>query len=883
MFSGRLFCSKFFHNQTLNLVSYTRMSGLHKVGLGTAWCALIFLLGIFVFPSHAKDVGSLISPGDLSSYHGEAEGFSNCTKCHVVGSGITNSACENCHKEITAVVALKKGYHSSVNAQKCVECHTDHKGRSFNMVVWDPKKFDHSKAGYDLVGKHGRTDCRKCHQTKTKKGVESYLGAQTACKSCHEDVHKEEFKEPCEKCHNTESWKGKDVRFDHSKTYVLDGKHADVKCAKCHVEKAAFRVPEKERCVTCHLKADKHKGQLGPACEKCHKTSSWKEILLDHSKFKYPLQGRHVQVACDKCHPGGKNSGIFKVAKFDACDAAGCHDKGRFGNVHGKQFPGQACDKCHNLSGFKPSLYKHEGEGYAGFKLLGKHAQTACGKCHAPDPVTKVALFKPIQTTTCDGSHCHDVKERGNIHGPQQFNRRGCQECHNENGWKPTLFKHDSIGFKLLGKHAQTACDKCHTADPFTKVVKYRPIVTVSCDWGGCHDTKERGNIHGKQFKGQKCEDCHNEKGWKPTLFKHDTIAFKLLGKHAQTACEKCHKPSDKKVVLFKPIKYGSCSSAECHKNPHQEQFGGKKCEQCHDETDWKKLSLDHNKQTRFPLEGKHSPVKCEKCHPNKVWRPLEMECLSCHKKDDDKAHKGKMGEKCEQCHNAETWEPNGFFHDVTGFKLDGGHAQITCGKCHKKKGEFSGLGPQCTKCHTDPHFNQFGSAKCGDCHTAKNWYPQLFNHSMTGFRLEGGHRVVSCDRCHKNRTYRNTPYQCISCHQADFTSPAAAPFHGGAGTDCTMCHRVYTWLGASFTHKTMTFTGFHSTIASTCTNCHTSGANYPLKWPGVTNESQCGTCHATQAHGTCPTNCSLCHTTTTFAGAQNIVPCKPSPKKNGR
>ncbi|MBI3580828.1 MAG: hypothetical protein HY098_01915 [Nitrospinae bacterium] len=491
-------------------------------------------------------------------------------------------------------------------------------------------------------------------------------------------------------------------------------------------------------------------------------------------------------------------------------------------------------------------------------------------------------MYKPIQTASCDGARCHDARARGNVHGPQ-FKGQRCETCHDEQGWKPTLFKHESAGYsgyKLAGKHAQTACGKCHAAGA-DQTVFYKPIKFDSCSAAACHK-----NPHAEQFKGQKCETCHNEQGWKPTLFQHESAGYagyKLEGKHAQTPCGKCHPSVADRPVLYKPIKFDSCSSAACHKNPHADQFEGKKCEQCHVAREWKELSFNHRTQARFPLEGRHATAKCDKCHLNKAWRPLAMNCMDCHRKDDDKAHKGKMGEKCDQCHTAQNWEPNHFFHEVTGFKLDGTHSQAACAQCHKTKGVYSGLGPQCSKCHTDPHLNQFGPVACGDCHTAKNWFPEKFNHSLTGFRLEGGHRVAACQQCHRNRTYRNTPYACIACHQADFTSPAAAPFHVGASTDCTLCHKVYGWLGAKFTHKTMTFTGYHAVIATSCTSCHAAGANFPLKWPDVTNETQCGVCHAAKAHGTCPTNCSLCHNTTTFAGAQNIVPCKPSPRKHGR
>ncbi|MBI3794616.1 MAG: hypothetical protein HY280_07785 [Nitrospinae bacterium] len=955
-----------------------RKGGAHKVASAPRlWLFLLLFPLVFASPALAADFGSLITPGELSSLHKEADGISNCTKCHIRGSGITNSACLECHKDVSSAIDSKIGYHASVSSQKCIECHTDHKGKSFSLVDWSPKKFDHSKAGYNLTGKHSQTACEKCHKTKTKGGAQSYLGAQTACKSCHEDVHKGEFKEAaCDTCHNTEGWKWKYVRFDHNKPYPLDGKHEKVPCLKCHPVKAIFLVPEKEKCVTCHLKDDKHKGKLGPACEKCHKTAGWKDILMDHSKTRYPLVEKHLQVACEKCHVDSKKTGSFKLARFDVCDAPGCHDVGKFGNVHEKQFVGKTCDACHNVAGFKPSLFKHEAQAYVGFKLAGKHAQTACVKCHRPDPITKVALFKPIVTTSCDVKGCHDVKERGNIHGLQfkgqkcdachneqgwkptvfrhnderyagfkllgkhektecskchvpdsltkaalykplnssscdargchdvkerggvhgsQFKGLRCETCHNEQGWKPTLFKHSDDRFqifRLVGKHEKTPCEKCHRADADTKVVKYRPIVSTTCDWGGCHDVKERGNVHGPQFKRQTCDSCHNEQGWKPTLFKHDDpkyAGFKLLGKHEKTPCEKCHPTGPVGTAVYKPINYSSCSEVACHKNPHGEQFTDKKCEQCHNERDWKELTFNHKTQSRFPLEGKHIPAKCDKCHANKVWRPLAMECINCHKKDDDKAHGGKMGDKCVSCHTAQNWEPNNFFHDVTGFKLQWAHKQIACTECHKTKGVFAGLGPECTKCHTDPHLNQFGPAQCSQCHTAKNWYAEKFNHGFTGFRLEGGHRAASCEQCHKNRAYRSLSTDCYRCHQKEFTRSA---FHAGQGsTNCVLCHKVYGWNPASFFHKTMTFTGYHKVIQYTCTSCHTSNppTTANLKW-AASVQSQCSVCHtpphpASGAHstGTCPTSCDLCHNTSNFTSVSSSLPsCKPG-VKHGR
>ena len=63
-------------------------------------------------------------------------------------------------------------------------------------------------------------------------------------------------------------------------------------------------------CTDCHR--DAHVGQLGKkgtpqaACDRCHAVQGWVPVrfdLAEHlSKTKYPLEGAHVAVACDRCH-----------------------------------------------------------------------------------------------------------------------------------------------------------------------------------------------------------------------------------------------------------------------------------------------------------------------------------------------------------------------------------------------------------------------------------------------------------------------------------------------------------------------------------------------------------------------------------------------------
>ena len=138
--------------------------------------AIFFSLFSFAGDSCAESFGSLISPGDLSSLHEEAEGLTNCVKCHTLRAGITNEKCIDCHKEIKATIDAKTGYHRTVTDKKCFSCHTDHKGKKFNLVEWDEKKFDHTKTLYKLEGKHSEVKCDKCHTKKTKLGMKTFLG-----------------------------------------------------------------------------------------------------------------------------------------------------------------------------------------------------------------------------------------------------------------------------------------------------------------------------------------------------------------------------------------------------------------------------------------------------------------------------------------------------------------------------------------------------------------------------------------------------------------------------------------------------------------------------------------------------------------------------------
>ena len=105
-------------------------------------------------------------------------------------------------------------------------------------------------------------------------------------------------------CHNSEDWK--DARnFDHSKTkFVLTGTASADTVPKV----SSFQIPSGvpkfaglkfDRCSACHN--DPHRGEFKQGCESCHSTATWKRssfaAQFDHSKTKYPLLGKHLEVS----------------------------------------------------------------------------------------------------------------------------------------------------------------------------------------------------------------------------------------------------------------------------------------------------------------------------------------------------------------------------------------------------------------------------------------------------------------------------------------------------------------------------------------------------------------------------------------------------------
>jgi hypothetical protein len=591
----------------------------------------------------------------------------------------------------------------------------------------------------------GPTQCASCHKFAT--GT-----AALRCQECHTEIAQRiaqgrglharfANKEDCAKCHSDHNgedfqlihWEPSLKGFDHNKTgYPLQGKHAGLECNQCHKpeliresERQSIKMKDLRRtflglsqdCVACHK--DVHQGRLGQNCLQCHNFVDWKSAKqFDHSKTRYPLTGLHAKVPCEKCHtPAGPGQAArFTGIPFSKC--SDCH-----GDPHHGAFP-QSCETCHTASGWKKIPVSQQFDhSKTKFPLLGKHAQVGCIQCHAGGN-----FKKPVAFAKCSDCHTPDPH-----HG--QFAARKdkgeCSACHNENGWKPSLYRvkeHAASAYPLEGKHANVACAKCHI--PAGAATRYKIPFNRCLD---CHSDEHQGQFAAAPYKNQ-CEPCHTVNGFKPSTFtieQHQKSRYPLGGAHLGVKCEECHKAAkagnSAKVV---PYRFEDRSCTGCHADPHHGEF---------------REQMAHRRS-----DG--STAGCEACHSVKSWTDLP-----------------------------------GFEHAKTSFPLLGAHAKVQCEECHKpsqpggKTSEvsFRAAPVNCSGCHEDIHAGQFlrgGQPEdCDKCHNSDKWKPSLFNHETgTDFSLKGAHVKVACDLCHKSFRnvngkrllfYKPTPRECVSCH----------------------------------------------------------------------------------------------------------------------
>lgn len=480
--------------------------------------------------------------------------------------------------------------------------------------------------------------------------------------------------------------------------------------------------------------------------------------------------------------------------------------------------------------------------------LIQGHAkyEDQCDKCHR-------GFSKEVQTQLC--ADCHDdvdadIRKRTGYHGKDPAVRdQSCRSCHTDHIgreadiviFSPHQFDHALSDFALEGAHQKVVCKGCHESGK-----KFRDAP------GLCVDCHREDDVHNGEL-GEKCADCHDQKRWPETGFDHDKTDFPLREAHREVSCESCH--ADEKYEDT-PMECVSCHRIN---DIHGGRYG-KKCDDCHAESEWARIRFDHNRQTDYPLIGRHRRVACDSCHTSDLYADLSRACISCHRNDD--VHLGRYGEKCNDCHTEKDWKKSQFDHDRdTDYKLLGKHSEVACESCHKGNATEEDLDTRCLACHgkDDIHRGAEGE-NCESCHNEKGWALEVsFNHDMSRFPLHGLHAVVPCEECHFDSAYRNASTACADCHLKD------DDHKGQLGPDCGHCHNANSWSIWTFDHDKQTrypLDGKHSDLA--CTACH----DQPIKnYHDLSLPMNCIACHrGDDVHnGQFGRDCGRCHISESF------------------
>lgn len=410
-------------------------------------------------------------------------------------------------------------------------------------------------------------------------------------------------------------------------------------------------------------------------------------------------------------------------------------------------------------------------------------------------------------------------------------------------------------------------CQACH--EPFSKSTQDR--LCLDCHKPIKADVAAKKGFHGRSpwLKGLACNFCHDDHTGREadvvqlnaTAFDHRITDYRLEGSHRNVPCDSCH-AKDKRWAEAPT----ACAACHLQDEPHKGNLG-KKCEDCHDMTQWRNTKAFDHGATRFPLHGKHTDVPCMSCHMSEFYKGVGTACNDCHAVQD--LHATRFGTACGSCHNDQAWRTAKFDHGkLTRFPLTGAHAGTKCTACHGGQ-VLSPISGQCIDCHEkqDIHKGSLGR-DCASCHNDAAWAANIrFDHDLTRFPLTGLHVAVACEGCHQTPTYKVKETACSTCHETD-------DVHKGRFTAaCESCHSANGWTRVSFDHDRQTrypLTGKHKTTA--CYACHTETGAASARIPAA-----CFSCHAKQDvhRGKFGTACGECHSTAAFTTA--IIRRKPS------
>ena len=243
---------------------------------------------------------------------------------------------------------------------------------------------------------------------------------------------------------------------------------------------------------------DNPHGPLADTCETCHAPDGWRPVRVaksfDHARFRFPLEGTHLQTTCRACH-------LNLVFKEVASACVSCHQDAHRGEL------GDNCALCHTPRSFIDRQRMRRAHQTTRFPLVGAHAGADCEACH-----TLRGNQHYVNTPTdCASCHIQDYNATQDPDHALSGFSQNCQDCHNTVAFRPATFpNHDAAFFPIFsGRHrgVWSSCSTCHvTAGSFSE---------FSC-FLGCHthaNSTEVANQHtgvsGYSYTSSACYGCH--------------------------------------------------------------------------------------------------------------------------------------------------------------------------------------------------------------------------------------------------------------------------------------------------------------------------------------------------------------------------------------
>jgi hypothetical protein len=475
-----------------------------------------------------------------------------------------------------------------------------------------------------------------------------------------------------------------------------------------------------------------------------------------HNQTGFPLEGRHLTIACESCHING----VYKGTPSRCFD---CHWARRRDDRYRLQL-GSECAQCHRPAAWTAVQWDHGA--MTPMPLNASHRQLSCQSCHGGDTFRQANV-------TCVSCHLPDYQAARTPNHPAAGFPTTCEACHRPDhaSFQQARFDHNA-SFPLVGVHGQQTCATCHRGNAYKGTPR---------DCVGCHRAAyERTTAPNHTAAGfsTACETCHRstDSSFRGATFNHGAV-FPLVGQHARQACATCHVNN---VFNGTPRDCVGChrSAYERTTAPNHPAAGfPTACETCHRSTDasWRGAGFNHS--TVFALVGRHAQTVCATCHANNVYRGTPRDCVGCHRADYERTSApnhaaASFPTACETCHRPDSSWRGAVLNHAAVFQLVGRHGQIACASCHSNN-LYRGTPRTCVGCHrasydrtSSPNHAAAGfPTTCDSCHRATDasWQQGTFNHRFP--TTSGPHRQP-CATCHQSSSFQT--FTCLVCHQHD-------------------------------------------------------------------------------------------------------------------